>query len=177
MNKGLSHLRLKKVRELLKVQLRFYYLYKNGEIKYGRNLIDFVFHPRRTSLLEFFTIKDHSKLESIIDTTYSNFILGEYSIIDRGADFKFNTIRNIFKDMFRTREYMVNHYSNKLSLPMIKLLKKEFKDKDVFNIIIPAKPSVMAILKGFEDSIYDYVRREYNLVRAGPYSIRSPLVA
>jgi hypothetical protein len=175
MNKQLSHLRLKKVSELLKLRLGVYRWCKNGEIKYGRNLIDFVFHPRRTNLLEFFTTTS-SELESTIDNEYSKYILGTYNILDQGADFKFNTIRNIFKDMFKTRGYMVNHYSNKLSLPMLKQLKKEFVDRDILNVI-PARNSIIVTLREFEDSIYSYVKREYNLVRAGPYNIRSPLVA
>jgi hypothetical protein len=176
MNKlGLSHLRFKKLKELIKVKFNISFLCRNGEIVYGRNLIDFMLHGRRTNILEFCAVlrvtnklpKD-SAIEYVIDTAYSNFILSEYDIKDQGADFKFYTIRNVFKDAFKSKEYMVNHYSHKLSLPVIKLLQKEFKDKDVFNII-PAKPSIVTVLRGFEDSIYDYVRREYNLVRAGPY--------
>ena len=172
MNKqGLSRLRLKKVAELLKSQLRYYYLRKNGEIRYGRNLIDFMFKPERTSLLEFFTTT-RGELESAIDNAYSVFILNEYNIRDKGADFKFNTIRNIFKHRFQTRDYVVTHYSNKLSIPVIKILKREFSDLDILNIVIPAKVNIMAIIREFENTAYDYVKREYNLVRAGPYKIR-----
>jgi hypothetical protein len=70
---------------------------------------------------------------------------------------------------------MINHYTDKLSLPIIKLLKKEFADLDVLNIIVPRKVSIMTVIKEFENGIYDYVRREYALVRAGPYNIRDPL--
>jgi hypothetical protein len=176
MNKGLSHLRLKKVRELLKSQLGFCYLRKNGEIRYGRNLIDFMFRPERTSLLEFFTTT-RGELESTIDNAYSKFILGEYNLMDQGADFKFNTIRNVFKDMFRTDEHMVNHYAHKLSLPMVRLLEKQFPDKDILNLIVPVKATVKVKVRNIEDSIYDYVKREFNLVRAGPNTIRLAIVA
>ena len=176
MYKRLSHLRLKKVRELVKAQYRYYYLCKNGEIVYGRNLIDFMFHRRRTSLLEFFSTTS-GELGSAIDTAYSVFILREYSVMDQGADFKFNTIRNVFKDMFKSDKHMINHYANKLSLPMIQLLKKEFVDRDILNLIVPAKATIKVKVRNIEDSIYDYVKREFNLVRAGPYLIRSPLVA
>ena len=177
MNKSeLSHLRLKKVIELLKVQLGIIYLCKNGDIRYGRNLIDFLFRPRWTSLLKFFVTDDRSKIEFTIDVEYSRYILKEYNIIDKGADFKFNTLRNLFKWGFRTKQYMINHYTDKLSLPVIRLLKKEFTDLDVLNIVVPRKINIMAIIKEFENGIYDYVRREYALVRAGPYNIRDPLI-
>ena len=161
----------------MKSQLGYYYLRKNGEIVYAHTLLKFLYHRQRTSLLEFFTTTDRSKLESIIDTTYSNYILEECNILDKGADFKFNTIRNVFRYRFRTKDYMINHYSHKLSLPIIKILKHEFADKDVLNIVMPAKINVMAIIREFGNGIYEYANREYNLVRAGPYSIRSPLVA
>lgn len=182
---GLSKLRFKKVRELMKAQLGINYLCKNGEIRYHRTLIGFIFKPRRTSLLEFcindlsvtykVPIKANYTIDNIIDMAYSNFILGEYNMSDRGADFKFNTIRNVLKYHFKSREYMVNHYSHQLSLPVIQLLKREFADIDVLNIVIPAKVSVMAVVKEFENGIYDYVRKEFNLMRAGPVNIRSPL--
>jgi hypothetical protein len=176
MNKlGLSHLRLKKVGELLKLQLGIYILRKNGEIRYGRNLIDFLFHPERTSLLEIFTTT-RSKLESTIDTTYSEFILNQYSIKDKGVAFKFNTIRNLFKDSFRSKEYMINHYSNKLSMPIIKFLKKEFKDVDILNFVIPAKINVMARIREFEGGIYDHVMKDFALLRAGPHRSRDPIL-
>jgi hypothetical protein len=148
---------------------------KNGQIAYGRSIFEYIFHARKTSLLEFFTITDHSKLESTIDNTYSQFILGEYNILDKGANFKFNTIRNLFKWGFRTDRYMINHYANKLSIPVIKLLKKEFADLDILNIAIPVRINIMAIIKEFENGIFDYVRRDYALMRAGPYNIRSPI--
>lgn len=178
MNKQrISHLRLKKVRELIKVKFIWVHLNKTGDIRYGRNLIDFILRPRYTSLLEFFNVINRIELDSAIDTAYSVFILKEYSIVDKGADFKFNTIRNVFKDMFRTKAYMVTHYADKLTLPMIHILKKQFPDRDILNLIVPAKITIKVKIRNIEDSIYDYVKRESNLVRAGPYLIRSPLVA
>jgi hypothetical protein len=181
MNKlQLSHLRLKKAKELLKLQFKFYYLNKAGDIRYGRNLIDFVFHPQYTSLLEFFATGYRSKissseLESTIDTRYSKYILGEYSIVDKGADFKFNTIRNLFKWGFRTKDYMVNHYYGKLSLPVIKLLKKEFADLDVLNIVIPIRVTITTKIIEFANSKYDNIMKDYALLRAGPYRTRDPI--
>jgi hypothetical protein len=175
MNKlQLSHLRLKKAKELLKLQFKFYYLTKAGDIRYGRNLIDFVFHPQYTSLLEFFTTTS-SKLESTIDNEYTKYILGEYSVLDKGADFKFNTIRNLFKWGFRTKDYMVNHYYGKLSLPVIKLLKKEFADLDVLNIVIPIRVTITTKIIEFANSKYDNIMKDYALLRAGPYRTRDPI--
>ena len=182
---GLTTLRFKKVGELMKSQLGVYRLRKNGEIRYGRTLIGFVFRPRRTSFLEFcitdlplifkISVKSNYTIDNIIDMAYSNFILGEYNMSDLDADFKFNTIRNIFRDSFRSKEYMINHYSNKLSLPIIQYLKKELSDRDILNIVIPARISIMTVVREFENGIIDHVRKEFNLMRAGPYNVRSPL--
>ena len=177
MNKSeLSHLRLKKVIELLKVQLGIIYLCKNGDIRYGRNLIDFLFRPRWTSLLKFFVTDDRSKIEFTIDVEYSRYILKEYNIIDKGADFKFNTIRNLFKWRFKTKTYMVNHYADKLSLPIIKILKKEFEDLDILNIVIPERINIMSVIKEFENGIYDHIMKDFALLRAGPYNIKATLI-
>ena len=177
MNNKLSHLRLKKVRELMKSQLGIYsYLYKNGDVRYGRNLIDFIFKPVRTSLLEFIsTLVSGNNLESMIDNAYSNFILDEYNLLDKGADFKFNTLRNVFKYGFRSNNHMINHYSDRLSMIVVKQLKVTLNDIDIHNFVIPAKVKITVILKGFEDSIYDYIKRGSALVRAGP-NIRAPLM-
>jgi hypothetical protein len=177
MNNKLSHLRLRKVRELLKSQLGLYRLRKNGDVRYGRNLIDFIFRPVRTSLPEFIsTLVSGDNLESMIDDAYSNFILDEYNLLDKGADFKFNTIRNVFKYGFKSDSHMINHYSDRLSLSVLSYLRTEFKDLDVHNFVVPVKVKIKVILKGFEDSIYDYIKRDFALVRAGPYNIRSPLM-
>jgi hypothetical protein len=178
MNKlGLSHLRLKKLVELIHAELgRYATINKTGEIRYAKNILIYIFRPRFTSYLEFLSTTDRSQVDSTIDTTYSQFILGEYSIVDKGADFKFNTLRNLFKWGFHTKQYMINHYIDKLSLPIIKRLKKEFVDLDVLNIVVPQKINIMAMVREFENGIYDYVRREYALVRAGPYNIRDPLI-
>jgi hypothetical protein len=178
MNKfNLSHLRLKKVKEIIRAYLGscVFFNQKTGIIRYGRNLIDFLFKPSYTSLLEFFTTKDRSELESKIDIMYSTYILEEYDIVDKGADFKFNTIRNLFKFGFRTKTYMVNHYSHKLSLPIIRILKKEFEDLDILNIVIPERINVMARIIEFETGIYDHIMKDFALLRAGPYHVRSPL--
>ena len=182
---GLSKLRFKKVGELMKSRLGVYRLRKNGEIRYNRTLIGFIFKPRRTSFLEFciddlsvtyrVSIKASYTIDNIIDIAYSNFILGEYNMSDYDADFKFNTIRNVFKYYFKSREYMINHYSHQLSLPIIQLLKREFVDIDILNIVMPARISLLAIVKEFENGIFDHVRKEFNLMRAGPVNIRSPL--
>ena len=169
----------------MKSQLGVYRLRKNGEIRYGRTLIGFVLRPRRTSFLEFcitdlplifkISVKSNYTIDNIIDMAYSNFILGEYNMSDLDADFKFNTIRNIFRDRFRSKEYMINHYSNKLSLPIIQYLKKELSDRDILNIVIPARISIMTVVREFENGVIDHVRKEFNLMRAGPYNVRSPL--
>lgn len=188
MNKqGLSRLRFKKLKELISNALGHWFTFtKSGEIRYERTLLRYIFKPKFTTILEFCMcklpgvynisdIKHTHTMETIIDTAYSNFILGEYSILDKGADFKFNTIRNIFRYRFRTKEYMINHYSNRLSIPIIRILKQEFTDKDILNIVIPARINIMAVVRNFEEGAYDYIRREFNLVRAGPSNLRSPL--
>ena len=182
---GLSKLRFKKVCELMKVQLGVYHRCKNGEIRYGKTILNYLFSPRRTSLLEFcyndlvktfkVNVKSSYGIDQIIDDAYSNFILGEYNLQDSGADFKFNTIRNVFKYHFKSRDYMINHYSRKLSLPIIQFLKEEFSDRDYLNVAQASKPSLLAIVREFENGVYDHVRKEFALLRAGPINIRSPL--
>jgi hypothetical protein len=179
MNKiKLSHLRLKKVKELVYAQYgKWTSFTKTGDVRTGKNIFEYIFKPRHISLLEFFAITDHSKLESTIDVTYSRFILEEDNILEKGADFKFRTIRNLFKWGFRTNEHMVNHYADKLSLPVITLLRKEFADLDILNIVVPRKVNIMTVVKEFETGIYDYIMKDYALLRAGPYHIRDPLRA
>jgi hypothetical protein len=63
---------------------------------------------------------------------------------------------------------MVNHYANKLSIPIVKMLKKEFDDLDILNVITPRKVKVISIIKEFENGIYDHIMRNYALLRAGP---------
>jgi hypothetical protein len=182
---GLSHLRFKKVGELMKFQFGVYHCRKNGEIRFGKNMFDYIFHPRRTSLLEFcyndlvktfkVNIKSSYGIDQIIDIAYSNFVLGEYNLAETGADFKFNTVRNVFKYAFKTRDYVINHYSHKLSLPVIQFLREEFSDRDYLNIILPTKVSVAVWFREFETGIIDHVRKEFSLLRAGPIHIRSPL--
>jgi hypothetical protein len=175
----LSQLRFKKVKELVRAHYgRSTSFTKAGNIRHGRNVLIYIFKPEYTSLFEFCAnFHLEGTIESIIDRAYSNYISGKYNLLDLDANFKFNTIRNLFKDGFHREKYMINHYSHKLSIPIIRFLKKEFSDKDIFNIVMPAKVNVMAILRGFEDSIYRYAVREFALVRAGPGCIRSPLVA
>jgi hypothetical protein len=185
MNKlRLSHLRLKKIKEVIRAHFDgcVFFNKKTGNIRYGRNLIDFVFRPNKTSLLEFcmilfnqYNVEQDFTIESTIDIVYSMFILEKYNIIDKGADFKFNTIRNLFKHGFRTRTYMINHYSHKLSLPIIRILKKEFEDLDILNIVVPERVSVLGIIREFETGIYNHIMKDFALLRAGPYHIRSPL--
>jgi hypothetical protein len=187
MNKhGLTPLRFKKLKELLHSHYgRWVTLNSAGEIHHGLNLYNYIFRPRTTSLLEFcmndltdsfkVSIKGTYTIDQIIDLAYSNFILGEYNMSSIGADFKFNTIRNVFKYNFKSRKYMINHYSHKLSLPIISILKKEFVDRDVINLFIPVKLKIMERVKEVENGIRDHVRREFALLRAGPYNIRSPL--
>jgi hypothetical protein len=178
MNNKLSHLRLKKVKELLSGYYRYYSFTKTGDIRYGISLLRYIFKPKYTSLLQFIsTLSSGDNLESMIDNAYSDFILEECDILDKGADFKFNTIRNVFKYGFRSNSHMVNHYSDRLSIAVVKQLKAKLQDIDIHNFVIPAKVKIKVILKGFEDSIYDYIKREFALVRAGPYNIRSPLMA
>lgn len=183
---GFSKLRLRKFKELIKSNLgKIFSVNKMGEIRYGRNIFRYVFKPKFTHHLEFcindlpliykITVKSCYTAEDIVDIAYSKFILGEYNIQDLGAGFKFNTIRNIFKNGFKSKEYLINHYSNKLSLPIIKLLQKEFVDRDVINIVVPVKISLMTVIREFETGIIDHVRKEFNLMRAGPVNIRSPL--
>ena len=183
---GLSKLRFKKFRELVRTKYGMWSTLNNrDEIRYGKTMFDYIFRPKFIPCLEFcindlsvtykVSIKASYTIDNIIDIAYSNFILGEYNMSDRGADFKFNTIRNVFKYYFKSREYMINHYSHKLSLPVIQLLKKEFTDIDVLNIVMPARISLMTVVKEFENGIFDHVRKEFNLMRAGPVNIRSPL--
>jgi hypothetical protein len=171
----LTPLRLKKVKEIIKSKYRFYHLTHSGKLVYGRNVFEYIFHARKTNLLEFFTINNYSEIDLIIDNAYSKYILEEYNLLNKDANFKFDTIRNTFKDGFRTTEYMINHYSGSLSLAIIKILKKEFADLDILNIVIP-KHSLVTIVRQFERGIFDHVRKEFHLMRAGPYNIRDPLI-
>ncbi|MBE3086139.1 MAG: hypothetical protein IMZ64_07980 [Bacteroidetes bacterium] len=185
---GLSRLRFRKWKELLNtVHGKWHSFTKTGDIRYGRSILGYIFKPRYTSFPEFCmnklteTFKVPSSLDytidHIIDISYSNFILGEYNMSDMGADFKFNTIRNVFKYHFKSRKYVINHYSEQLSLPVIQFLKKEFADRDYLNIVMPVKVDLMAVVRNLKMSIGDYVQREFNLVRAGPYyNVRSPLI-
>lgn len=189
MNKhfGLTPLRYKKLKELFStVHGRWNSFNKVGDVRYGRNLFKYLFQPRHTNYFVFcveeacdtFKVKHISNytMEQVIDIAYSNFILGEYNVSSMGAGFKFNTIRNVFKYNFHTSEYMINHYSDKLSLPIIQFLKKEFADRDYLNIVIPVKVRFTAIIKNIEFNVKDHIDKNINLVRAGPFNIRSPLL-
>lgn len=170
----LSRLRLKKLNELISVYLGRYHSINNcGDIRYGKSVLAYLLRPKFTTILEFChdLSPDHG-IESTIDNAYSKFILGEYNLRDKGADFKFHTIRNVFKNSFRTKAHVINHYANQLTLPVIRILKEEFADKDLLNITIPAKVNIMAVVREFENSAFEYIAREFNLVRAGPYNIR-----
>jgi hypothetical protein len=187
-SEGISKLRFKKLKEMLTaVHGKWHSFNRTGDIRYGKNAFEYAVHPKFTSPLEFCvnvlpgrfnvsSVKHNYTIDQIIDLSYSNFILGEYNVSDQGADYKFNTIRNVFKNNFKSKEYMVNHYSNKLLLPVIKFLKKEFADRDYLNIAIPIKVNAMVILRNIESGIRDYVRKEFNLVRAGPFNIESHLL-
>jgi hypothetical protein len=184
---GLTKLRFRQLNEMLSsIAGRWHYVNKTGRIRYGRTILRYVFKPKFTSLPEFCIKKLqviykipsnlHCTIDQIIDMSYSNFILEQYDLSTMGANHRFNTIRNVLKYNFRSKEYMINHYSNKLSLPVIKFLKKDFADRDYLNIAVPAKIGFMAIVRSIESGIRDHVRKEFSLVRAGPYTIRSPLV-
>jgi hypothetical protein len=183
---GLSPLRFKKLKELLHAHYgRCISFSRTGNIRYGRNIFSYVFRPKFTSLLEScfngvrktFNVPTDSDytIDQIIDIAYSNFILGEYNLSNLGADYKFNTIRNVFKQRFKSDRYMVNHYAGKLSIPVIRLLKKEFADRDILNIMMPVRVHLLAMVRDIESGIIDHVRRQFSLMRAGPYDIRSPL--
>lgn len=183
---GLTPLRFKKFKELVKATLgRFYSINKMGDIRYGSNIFKYIFKPKFIHHLEFcinnlsttykVPVKSNYTIDTIIDIAYSNYILGEYNMSDLGVDFKFNTIRNVLKYHFKTKEYMINHYSGRLSIPIIQLLKKEFSEIDILNLVVPAKINIMAIVREFENGITNHIRQEFNLMRAGPYNIRSPL--
>jgi predicted DNA-binding protein YlxM (UPF0122 family) len=183
---GLSQLRFRKFKELLhSVHGRWCSINKAGGIRYSNNIFRYIVKPKTTSFTEFciykltdiykVSVKSCTTIDQIIDETYSHFILGEYNLSSMGADFKFNTIRNAFKDHFKSREYMINHYSNKLSIPVIRLLKKEFADKDILNVVISVYHNLMGIIRDVESGIIDHVRKQFSLMRAGPINIRSPL--
>lgn len=184
--KGLSRLRLKKVNELIYAQLgKWVFINKVGRIRYSRTLIGFIFNPKHIDFLEFcytvmadtFKVKASTDytIDQLIDICYSKFILKEYSLAEIGADYKFYTIRNIFRNSFQSREYLINHYSHKLSLPVVTFLKKEFADRDYLNIAMPLTVTLIARVRKLESGIIDHVRKEFNLVRAGPSYTRSPL--
>jgi hypothetical protein len=183
---GLSPLRFKKIKEVSHAVCGKWATFnKTGNLRWSRTLWGYLFHPKTTSLLEFcfnkvrkdFNVPTNSDytIDQIIDIAYSNFILNEYNLSDLGADYKFNTIRNVFKHHFKSDHYMANHYAGKLSIPVIRLLKKEFADRDILNIIMPIRINLLAVVRDIESGIIDHVRRQFSLMRAGPYDIRSPL--
>jgi hypothetical protein len=188
---GLNLLRFKKLKELISVTLcygtKWFSFNKVNEIRYGKNIFGYIFKPKFIDGLEFCVnnlmssyklddTKQNYTLNQIIDDAYCKSILEEYDLSTMGADFKFNTIRNIFRYSFKSRDYVINHYSNKISLPMITLLKREFADKDVYNLIIPIRIKIQMRLSRIETDVYDFVTREFNLLRASPNHCRSPIL-
>lgn len=179
----ISTLRFKKLKELLTASLVVWsFNKKSGKLRHGRNLFLYVFKPKFTDLLEFcldtlpskYKVKDQTT-DLIIDESYSKFILGEYSLSTMGSDYKFNTVRNVFRLGFLEKEYYLNHYSNKISLPTLILLKKEFKDKDIYNLFVPIRMKIQERLLNIDARVYDFVTREFNLLRASPNRIREPI--
>ena len=183
---GLSLVKYRKLKELLSAEAKWWTISKAGDIRYANNVLGYIFHPMHISLPVFcmtvlpgtYKVSDYTDhtIDQIIDIAYSHFILGAYDLSSMGADYKFNTIRNVFAHHFKSKAYVINHYSNRLSMPVIKLLKKEFADRDILNLLIPERTPLLNIVRDYKHGIIDHVRKQFSLMRAGPYETRPILL-
>lgn len=187
---SLSKLRCKKLNRLIKVSLgKYYTIDKLNNIRYSKTLFGYLFKPNRIDALTFclsylptfFRVskaKYGQTVEAIIDNSYSNFILREYDMSVTGVHFKFNSIRNLFRFGMRYDDYVVNHYANRLTLPLLKLLKEEYGDLDFNSLIVSLPVRIKVRVRELENGIVSYVRSQFDLMRAGPDTcIRLKLVA
>ena len=175
---NLSPTRRRKLKELLHEQCSVYTISKAGDVRYGTNILRYIFKPNYISLTAFcLTVLTGTykvpynadyPIDRIIDIAYSNFILGSYNLSAMGADYKFNTFRNVFRFGFRRRSAVINHYSDKLSVPVIKILRKELTEMEILNLLISERVPLSKMIRDVEHGIIDHVRKQFSLMRAGP---------